>query len=81
MFDFYLGSSLKQQSRGKHVTTIGHVVMIQRPSVFALTPRCHLPTEGTADINTGLELPHETTKTPAIYHKLDKGLIYLIILI
>ena len=66
---------------GKHVIPLKHVVLIPRPSVFDLTPSCRLPTGETADISTGIELPHETTKMPTINHKLDKGLAYLMILI
>jgi hypothetical protein len=36
--DFYNGSSLKQQTVSKHVTLLGHIILILRQPVFALTP-------------------------------------------
>ena len=33
--DFYSDSSLKQQSAGRHVAPLGHIILI---SVFALSP-------------------------------------------
>ena len=36
--DFYSASSLKQQSVGKHVVPLGHIVMIPSRPVFALSP-------------------------------------------
>jgi len=36
--DFYSVSSLKQQSAGRHVNPLIHIILIQSQSVFALTP-------------------------------------------
>ena len=36
-FDFYSGSSLKQQSAGRHVAPHGHIILIQSQPVIALT--------------------------------------------
>ena len=36
--DFYSASSLKQQSEGRHVAPLGHIIFIPSLSVFALTP-------------------------------------------
>jgi len=36
--DFYSASSLKQQSAGRHVAPLGHIILIPSQSVFALTP-------------------------------------------
>ena len=35
--DFYSASSLKQQSAGRHVTPLGHSILIPSQQVFALT--------------------------------------------
>jgi hypothetical protein len=39
-FDFYSASSLKQQSVGRYVAPLGHIIMIPSQSVFALSPYC-----------------------------------------
>jgi hypothetical protein len=36
--DFYSASSLKQQSAGRHVALLGHIIMILSQQVFAHTP-------------------------------------------
>ena len=36
--DFYSASSLKQQSAGRHVAPLGHIIMIPGQPVFALSP-------------------------------------------
>jgi hypothetical protein len=36
--DFYSASSLKQQSAGRHVAPLGHIVLIPSQPVFALSP-------------------------------------------
>ena len=36
--DFYCASSLKQQSVGRHVAPLGHIILIPSQPVFALTP-------------------------------------------
>jgi hypothetical protein len=36
--DFYSASSLKQQSAGRHVATLGHIILISSQPVFALSP-------------------------------------------
>ena len=35
---YYSASSLKQQSRDRHVAPVGHIIMILNQSVFALSP-------------------------------------------
>ena len=35
---FYSVSSLKQQFSGRHVAPLGHIILIPRQPVFALTP-------------------------------------------
>ena len=37
-FDFYSASSLKQQSADRHVTPLGHIILIPSQPVFALSP-------------------------------------------
>ena len=36
--DFYSASSLKQQSAGRHVASLGHIIQIPNQPVFALSP-------------------------------------------
>ena len=36
--DFYGASSLKQQSAGRHVAPLGHIILISSQLVFALSP-------------------------------------------
>ena len=36
--DFYSASSLKQQSAGRYVAPLGHIILIPNQPVFALTP-------------------------------------------
>jgi hypothetical protein len=36
--EFYSASSLKQQSEGRHVAPLGHIILIPSQPVFALTP-------------------------------------------
>ena len=36
--DFYSASSLKQQSAGRHVAPLGHIILILSQPVFALSP-------------------------------------------
>jgi hypothetical protein len=36
--DFYSASSLKQQSAGRHVASLGHIILIPSQSIFALSP-------------------------------------------
>jgi hypothetical protein len=38
--DFNSSSSLKQQSAGRHVTSLGHIILIPSQPVFAFTPSC-----------------------------------------
>ena len=37
---FYCASSLKQQSAGRHVVPIRHIILILSKPVFALSPKC-----------------------------------------
>ena len=36
--DFHRASSLKQQSAGRHVAPLGHIILIPSQSVFAFSP-------------------------------------------
>ena len=36
--DFYSASPLKQQSAGRHITPLGHIILIPSQPVFALSP-------------------------------------------
>ena len=36
--DFYSASSLKQQSAGRDVASLEHIIMIPRKTIFALSP-------------------------------------------
>jgi len=36
--DFYSASSLKQQSAGRHIAPLGHIILIPNQPVFALSP-------------------------------------------
>jgi hypothetical protein len=38
--DFYSASSLKQQSAGRHVAPLRHIILILSQPVFALSPEC-----------------------------------------
>ena len=38
--DLYSASSLKQQSAGRHVAPLGHIILIPSQPVFALSPEC-----------------------------------------
>jgi hypothetical protein len=40
--DFYSASSLKQQSVGRHVAPLWHIILIPSQPVFALSPECCL---------------------------------------
>ena len=37
VLDFYSASSLKQQSAGRHVAPLGHIILIPNQPVFALS--------------------------------------------
>jgi hypothetical protein len=39
---FHSASSLKQQSADRHVTLLGHIILIQSQPVFALSPQCSM---------------------------------------
>ena len=36
--EFHSTSSLKQQTAGRHVASLGHIILIPSQTVFALTP-------------------------------------------
>jgi hypothetical protein len=36
--DFYSASSFKQQSAGRHVAPLGHIILILSQPIFALSP-------------------------------------------
>jgi hypothetical protein len=38
--DFYSAISPKQQSAGRHVAPLGHIILIPSQPVFALSPYC-----------------------------------------
>ena len=58
--DFYSASSLKQQSVDKHVVPPGHIILISRQPVFALSPLCCMLSEEATNINFSPthDLPH-----------------------
>jgi len=66
--EFYSASSLKQQSTGRHVAPLGHIILIPRQPVFALSPYCRVLSGEAGNFNfivfglttSGLE--------PTIYH-------------
>jgi hypothetical protein len=43
--DIYSASTLKQQSEGRHVSPLEHIILIPSQPVFALTPKCVLSGE------------------------------------
>jgi len=42
LLDFYSAISLKQQSVGRHVTPLEHIILITSQPVFALTPYSYM---------------------------------------
>jgi len=36
--DFYSASSLKQQSAGRHIAPLGHIILVPSQPVFAISP-------------------------------------------
>jgi hypothetical protein len=38
--DIYSASLSKQQFAGRHVTPLGHIILIQSQPVFAFSPKC-----------------------------------------
>ena len=63
--DSYSASSLKQQSAGRHVAPLGHIILILSQPVFALIPSCFILSEEATHTNFivfGLTRPeHEPT--------------------
>ena len=55
--DFNSASSLKQQSAGRHVATLGHIILIPRKPVFALSPYCCVLSGETTNTVFGLTKP------------------------
>jgi hypothetical protein len=49
--DFNSASSLKQQSAGRHVAPLGHIILIPSQIVSALTPSCCLLSGNSANTN------------------------------
>ena len=51
LWNFYNDSSLKQQSAGRHVVPLWHIILIPRQPVFVLTPYCCLLNGEAANTN------------------------------
>jgi hypothetical protein len=51
--EFYSAGSLKQQFADRHVTPIGHIILIPSQPVFALSPYCYFIVFGLT--RTGIE--------------------------
>jgi hypothetical protein len=70
--DFYSASSLKQQSAGRHVAPLGHIILIPSQPVFALSPLCCALSGEATNTNFivfGLNRPG---LEPTIYHTRGK---------
>jgi hypothetical protein len=59
--DFYIASSLKQQSADRHVAPLGHIILIPSQPIFAVSPQCCV-LSGEAKQNP--EYPDKTTDQP-----------------
>ena len=65
--DFYSIRSLKQQSAGRHVAPIRHIILIPSKPVFALTPQWHVVSREAANTNFKLFGLTWTVLDPPIY--------------
>jgi hypothetical protein len=65
--DFYSASSLKQQSAGRHVAPLGHIILIPSQPIFDFS-RVHLARAGIELIGSYISNYHTitTTMTPII---------------
>ena len=76
--DLHSASSLKQQSVGRHVAPLGHIIIMPSQPVFALSPECCvLSEEATNPRSTALEASTLTATPQMRLSFLD---IYIIIL-
>ena len=67
-FDLHNAGSQKQQSMGRHVTPLGHIILISSQPVFALTPQYCMVSKQAAYTNFivfAMTLPRLKT---TIYH-------------
>ena len=64
-FNSYSASSLKQQTTGRHVAPLVHIIMIQRQPVFALTPQCCMLGKVTNTYFTVLGLTPNSSSNPS----------------
>ena len=55
--DFYSASSLKQQSTGRHIAPLGHIILITNQPVFALSPVCLAEKQHIPILYSGLTRP------------------------
>jgi len=65
---FYSDSSLKQQSAGRHVVPLWHIILIPRQPVFVLTPYCCLLNGEAANTNLIVFSLTRPSLEPTIYH-------------
>ena len=84
--DFYSASLLKQQSAFRHVAPVGHIFLISRQAVFALSPYCCVLSGEATNTNFiifGLtrchgariyDLPHSRRARKPLYHRCGNSL-------
>jgi hypothetical protein len=66
--DFYSAISLKQQYTGWHVVPLGHIILIHRQPVFALTPQCYVLSGEVISTNFIVFGSTQSGLEPKIYH-------------
>ena len=66
--DFYSASSLKQQSVGRHVVPLGHIILIPSQPVFVLSPYCCVHSGEATNTNFIIFGLTRSGLEPTIYH-------------